>query len=387
MMHRVAPWIRVVLPNSDVAWLAIFGHLLVESIYLFTLWRFLPDERVFRNLRLGYLGFVAGAYGISRVALFHPMLNDQYRKWLQSVPWTPAKTLPAGPITLLPQDLVVVGVLTGLTREASGLAAGVPLCFLITYLGMLAATARICGDWIMGYLLAAGLVAIGLSDTPSAGFLTAAAFCPVGLISVQRSLNRFPWDFDWNTLKKLNNTPETTESHGWPHDCLAPVPPRPWLPYPDGFCLSFLIAWAAFVIMWNGGFFLVMVSSIGAVWLAALSRLYWYVRFHRPPITVFGRLWTGRWIIPGYDVIFVAPLLAGGITMASQIAAAILHGPGFWIGWDRWPAYALSIAGLLAGLLLLTIGGPGLERWRLTGEHRITFDASSKQANCPFVEL
>ena len=44
--------------------------------------------------------------------------------------------------------------------------------------------------------------------------------------------------------------------------------------------------------------------------LAIAARLFIYCNGYLPPISLTGRLATGRWLNPGYDQIFVAPLLA-----------------------------------------------------------------------------
>jgi hypothetical protein len=79
------------------------------------------------------------------------------------------------------------------------------------------------------------------------------------------------------------------------------------------------------------------------------------------PISLAGRLRTGRLIIPGYDQALVAPLLilaTGGVL------------PGTLIDLDApLPLVAAAVAPLL---VVLTFGaGPTLERWRLTGAYRL----------------
>lgn len=390
MMRTIARWVRVVLPNTDLAWLSIVVHLAIEALYLVTLWNLQPDELAFRRIRLGYLSVLAGVYGLSRVLVFHPVMNDQYKQWLQSVPWTAGQPLPAGPLALVPQDIVIVGVLTALGREPSAESLAIPLSFLICYLGCLAISARLCGDWSMAYLLGAGLITIGLADTKVGHFVTAIAFCPISLIAAQRSLARFPWTFNWEEIAKRKANPGDSGSRmGWPHDYLAPVEPRRWVPLSDGICGSLLAAWAVFVIEWNGGYVIVFIVVLQAITLSALSRLYYYTRSHYPPVSLWGRLRTRQWIIPRYDTIFVAPALAVVTIVASQALTMfwLLPAPLQRFPRHHIPAMLLSCGGVFVSSLLLSVAGPCLERWRLNAPHRIVFDATSRQSQSPFLEL
>ncbi len=82
----------------------------------------------------------------------------------------------------------------------------------------------------------------------------------------------------------------------------------------------------------------------------------------RPPITLGGRLMTGRPIIPGYDKIFPTPLL--GLCLAAGIG---------WVGFRFGaPPEIHGPIAMTAGLMILTLGGPSLKRWRLTGTHTIS---------------
>jgi hypothetical protein len=85
-----------------------------------------------------------------------------------------------------------------------------------------------------------------------------------------------------------------------------------------------------------------------------------------PPLSLLGRVARRRPIIPGYDKVFVAPLLAllvavplGCVALA---AAPILGGYG--------SETLLSAAVTLTWWILVGMG-PGLEAWRLTGNCRI----------------
>ena len=79
-----------------------------------------------------------------------------------------------------------------------------------------------------------------------------------------------------------------------------------------------------------------------------------------PPISIFGRIATGRLIIPGYDNVLIAPL-AAFIASLSVRYLLILGMP---------PPLAFAITTFLI-LLPFLMFGPSLWRWHLVGTHRI----------------
>jgi hypothetical protein len=96
---------------------------------------------------------------------------------------------------------------------------------------------------------------------------------------------------------------------------------------------------------------------------AVLIRLLAYIGPYRPPISFWGRILTGRWIIPGYDYVFLAPLCTLLVALLGW-RAALLAGP------DHWGivVYPLATAAVLIVALNMS---PSLGQWSLTGHHRI----------------
>lgn len=402
MTRAAIRWMRVVLPRSEVISAAVVFEMLIEAFYLFLVWRQWPvDETYFRNLRLTWLSACAGSFGIGRVVGFHPGFNEEYERWLESTPWTADKPLPGGPVRLVPQDVIVVTALTLLAREPSTLSLFVPLAFLSAYLLTLAVASRCCGDWLFAYLIGFGLGAIALAGTSVlAAFLVAVSFCPIGLIAIQRSLRRFPWKIDWQlihrTVQKGTNAEELARHRlGWPYDFLAPKPPVLMMHYSDGFCLSVLLGWYAFVAHYHLDHQLrmfVSALSIQLMFIATIIRLTIYVRGHRSPISFWGRIWTLRWIIPRYDVVLLGPLAAIIVHVATQAAALAIFVSNGMRGnvanpQLEWVAMAISSCGFSAALMILFTTGPVVTRWRLEGSHRIVFDNTNKQSSAPFTEL
>ena len=93
---------------------------------------------------------------------------------------------------------------------------------------------------------------------------------------------------------------------------------------------------------------------------AAFGRLCYYLMIGMPPISLLGRVATGRLILPGYDKIFIAPVCAAGLALVM----ANVHSPIFTM-----PAWAGITSGFVSAVLLA--GGPTLADWKLTGEYRI----------------
>ena len=82
---------------------------------------------------------------------------------------------------------------------------------------------------------------------------------------------------------------------------------------------------------------------------------------HPPPISLLGRIATGRLIIPGYDRLYLGGLVS--IAVFTLVAAPLVAN-----GWLGLLAGGVALAAALSALVLLT---PDLETWRLTGHHRI----------------
>jgi hypothetical protein len=119
------------------------------------------------------------------------------------------------------------------------------------------------------------------------------------------------------------------------------------------------------------------------------------MRAHRWPISFWGRLRTLRWIIPRYDVIYVAPLLAELILVGTQLGAGYLFTTNGGMGNPAnpmldWLAIGCSSCGVAATFLVLLVMGPVLERWALSGAHRIVFDKTAlggESSQSQFVEV
>jgi hypothetical protein len=156
-------------------------------------------------------------------------------------------------------------------------------------------------------------------------------------------------------------------SLAWPFDSLQPKwPARQGIRRCDAVLLSLLIAWFCYAVYAlqpdrDSQLGVARFMQFTFVAFLAVGRLVKYWNVCRPPITFWGRIRTGRWIIPGYDQVFLAPLgtLLAGVAI-----------PEFLFGLD--PAtldfYPLFLA--LALLIAFNVG-PSLKVWCLTAPGRL----------------
>ncbi len=311
--------------------------------------------------------------GCWRAAVINPALDKEYRDWLRSTPWTAARLLPLGPVHLVWQDALIVGGASALwTLEGDPLYLS--LAFLLPYSWFLMKS----NYWTDedGALFAAIALAVGLLLTINqpawvtlAVAIAMSAACAVGF---HRSLRRFPWD-ESMARRTLDKPRRTLDS--WPRVNPAwLMRNEPRLSRLRVTAISVLAAWAAgvvtnlfeyaatvrgkFDIAWNTCL-LVGVFSI----IAGTGRLLVYAGARGSPLGLWGRLKSGRLIIPGYDRVFIAPLAtaAAGCTLPAALVALGA------------PLPVAAFAGVLAVCLAAFGMGPTLAEWDLTGDYRLGF--------------
>ena len=159
-------------------------------------------------------------------------------------------------------------------------------------------------------------------------------------------------------------TPKAKPNVGWPFHRLSPQRDKRFLSSAQSFSFAGLAALWVFMLGQMSEEFdhrnvLVAVASFG--FILPFSRVVLYVVGYAPPINLVGRFMTGRWIIPGYDVVCL-PMLWVGL---ADIAALSVIGSG--------PELNMVMAPLLAAtqVLIVCLSPPDLETWRLTAPCRI----------------
>ena len=373
MIRAFFRWMGEVLPPRWAIAIALALYLSLEALYGWWIWWVgIPDAGTeVLKVRDTAAGMVCAAYGAFRVLAFHPLFRPAYRRWLELSPWTSRKPLPVGAIRLVFQDLVLLLAVLLLLHDSQVRFVLVPSAFLGSYLVVLCLSLMLTGGWQIGYALAFGLgVAVRLGNQPVASLCVLAALYVPAYVGLRRALARFPWKMpDWweqvEALFKPKRTEPSKTALGWPYDHLPFDLPDRLIPRKDGGLASLLAGWylhAAASVMPDAedpeailamAFFFCMMGC-------AVARTAAYCAVHRPPISFWGRIWTLRWIIPGYDQVLVAPICALLIGPAA-VMSCVLGLP---------PKIVLPLGVSL--MLLITMNmGPTMKRWRLTGNHRI----------------
>ncbi|MCH7687566.1 MAG: hypothetical protein IH899_12945, partial [Planctomycetes bacterium] len=393
-----------VLPPTWVlgVFLLLYGVLLAIALVDPGVWRHGRILQRHHMLPLWFLFIAAVGYGIFRGVAFNPARRPGYREWLQTTPWQHPQPLPLGPIHLVWQDLLLLGLLSPLVwLHAQAFAIGEPQAwvaffwtlFLWVYLLTLTEILLAAGlkDGVYVIVFGYGLV-IYLAGWPAVALAVAAIMYLWGYLALQKSLVRFDkWDPEllerFALIGSLEKSQEWSRRkiHGWPFDLIGPREYaslhgfRTRISYRDGVLTSLLAGWWTFVIV---SVFVGFTEALlqleqplpverALPYLTLLSIALAAGRIVRycivagggyvPPLNLWARLVRFRWIIPGYDQVFVAPICSVLVTW----------GTGQLLLWAGVPGeFALAACVTMMLLIVLNLG-PSLERWHLTGNHRI----------------
>lgn len=356
---------RHVLPPRHIVLKCCAAYLLTYLVDLFFIYLGLFEIKEIGWIRMPFVVIFSALYGYYRVRSFHPFYSRKYREWLCLAPWSIEKPLPRGPVHLIWADLITLVPLTFLAYTNFSTAVLVPfIVFLSVYLVM------ICITFVTDR---SSLVVLCLFLAPFTFYPFANRYfaimvlillyiiCRVGLYQFLRG---FPWNTRYwkaDPVKEFREQAIRQRVIGWPFEYLN-VYRTSKISISGAFILSLLLTWWLHVTQWFFidphlvKFFFIYVLNV------ALFRALAYGGIHRPPISLLGRVFTGRLIIPRYDKIFVAPiciLLAG---IALPLGLLKMGYRGAWI-------FELSF--FLIFFLALSLP-PTLKEWRLTGAHRIS---------------
>lgn len=351
------------------------------GLYLFCGWRFGSWDmtRQFLAPRDAAVGLAAAAMGVFRVTSKHPLFQPIYCGWLSLTPWNRTRPLPLGPIALVPQDLLFVALLMALIayRPLAPLAA-IPVAFVAGYLVALVLALALSGQRgaTCGIVFGLGLAVRLGWWSPWAALACLAATYLVAWLGLWRSLADFPWRSATGSSPRvlsLFNHPQTLDwqrdigfaeiNVTWPFNRLHYKLAARAIEPIDATALALLVGWWAYALF--APFLdtqpLGWLLYTGLVGLCVGGRLIVYLAGHAPPISEWGRLRTLRWIIPGYDCVFVVPVLT--------MLVGILLPWGLWLaGLSSGVAIGLSATSVL---LLTLLGPPRLRQWQLTAPARL----------------
>ena len=381
--HSQAVWPPVLM----VAIFVFIYGLLAGGLWLIQLKAgFVPREIMpaidggeeFKTIQKIILCGAAGVYALYRLWRFHPAGNWPYAAWLRMSPWTADKPLPLGPVHPVWQDAAVIGVLAGIAKWHAQLDPSLPvLAFGMTYLiimTILLAMTRLWTAFLALAFLWPALMLPTLAGWPS--ILLVAALILVICLGHRKSLQTFPWPI----LSNTNRTNTAAEGRsglnlelrldgfggepsylGWPYLALSPKIKRRPIPGSTSFFISALAGWWTYCIVESSR----MESLPGLVLTfalaAALLRMLIYCSSIAPPFNIWGRIASGRLILPGFDKIFLTPL---AVVSVGIVGGMIIRRSGSW-----YQAAEACVMALLFFVLLA--GGPSLRIWILTGQVRL----------------
>ena len=370
-------WISVVLPPAwvlVVVFLILLGY---EAIGRAFVWYFNLDEIPygFDQGDMGLYLFTLLAFGAFRMLAFHPLYRPGYLEWLKTTPWKHPQPLPFGPVQLVAQDVLIVAAISALAfyyiPSPDWSPATPAIAFLTPYLLLLFVSLTVLAQPWFAYVIFFGLgLSLLLNDHPPTVLAAQTVTYGIAQFGLRRTLRRLP-DWDLSRLESLsgqlkpggNIYAKLPARFGWPFDRLHPKQTGALIGYRDGIAYSLLAGWLLYTIAsafaWRESE-LRDIAFLPCLVLTSYRALLYCFR-HRPPINLWGRLFTFRWIIPGYDKVLIAPICIVVVWLATP-----------------WALNTAEIDALIAWPVTLTLAllvalnmGPTLEQWRLTGRHRV----------------
>lgn len=301
-------------------------------------------------------------YGVYRGWLFQPF-QDPYRSWLIRSPWTAEQKLPLGPMQLCLADLIVVALLA-IPIWGNWLTVGTAgFWFLSAYvLSQLAVFYHANQLWKLwgSFAIVAAAFLVPIPDLIWSLPLAVAVVFAI-LYRVQHT-----------ALKRLRLTEQLMETEvdqkngtssspfGY---AIGPNLRAKWKSDTYETSLACCIVWSLFCY----GVFVRKFDPTLTLFLmmapCAIAAILGLIRIrpcanHVPPVD---RLRSLRFILPKYDIIFVAPLSM----MTVAIGATIVG-----LGWQI-PAEYLSPATTAIVFLMFEYIPPDAEQWKTKGGHRI----------------
>lgn len=320
-------------------------------------------------IHVGLLGGFVLIMGLRRPLITNPLINGPYRKWLKTTPWHPGMPLPLGPITLNFYDLALVlasGFLLkilDLPPELAILVFGAAYTLSVILHLLLAGLERV------SYLLIFGLLAMVwvLPDLRDASLIVVAMY-PIEHLAIRQSFKAFPWE---------PLVPRHAVPLGWSFERLGPGPVKLHVSAFDALIVSLLVGLTVYLAFLKSfvEFRVELVPILVVVGcVAAFTRLGIYWEGISNPLGIFTRFSTGRLIIPRFDQIFIAPLLAVVVVLAT------------WKLSKYFPIQPV-VAGASATLVsLILLGmGPSLSRFRLVGTFNVSknYSGASRKKSLP----
>lgn len=368
MMRALMTWLRVAAPPPWTPYV-LLSVAVSEMIYGFTLGLMPGGMPELLGMRDFVWMFVSVWLGARRVSDFHPLFHPKYREWLRLTPWTSRLPLPLGPLHLIPQDALWLALIWSVWHDPQISPLYLPLVFLASYLGVVCFGLAATSESGVGWLLAFGLGEVVRQwHEPLAALVIACWLYFAAWIGLRRSMARFPWPAAWPLgAMQVATWQQPRQWLGWPLDQLlvrrGDLGRRPILKLA---AVSLLLGWWAYCscsLVTNplDADYAMRLLLLITLTTAVPRRVLRYWIDYRAPISLWGRLWTLRWIIPRYDHILVTPAL---ILLVASLLPLVLA------AWQV-PMLAAQAATISLVVFLALAMPPSLERWRLSGFFRI----------------
>jgi len=351
--------------------LTVFG---VDQFILYTLPAYAEIEARLAESCLALLTVLMLLfYGLCRGV--SPYTNPDYLKWLESTPWTLNLPLPlCSPINLIWQDAVVVGCAM-LLWSWGGIVSVLylPVFFVAPRLFQRIVTNI---GWVFnwGFFIPAALLLaiVPVYDNPPLVFALALAAELVTTAAMRKGLRRFPlmlatWQ-QHNRRRHADCEHRSETMNGWPlvegdlsdrDGILSATSLKAYT--------AVLSGWATFCMLYHlsiGGEHLAFCWFVymAVAFSLALVRTNLYCNGFDCPLSLWVRLVKWRWIVPGYDKVFVTPLVIVAIGLFVPLGVECVTG-------SIKIAMAVGIAAVVSATFFL---GPSLERWQYLGQHGIS---------------
>lgn len=330
-----------------------------------------PVPPALLKLRFMLLMAWTALYGFYRAVQFHPVFRKGYLQLLTVSPWDSRRPFPLGPPYIVWVDIVVVTVLALLCHINGVFSPMWPaVVCLLAYL-VLWSIGLLTREF--GWFVAVALFIMPFSAYPHRDVRIGLAVL-IGIyiwfyIGFRKQFKSFPWNTPYwqaDIVEQLRRGFAKKDIVGWLNQTLKLYEPQIKMNLVVAFAFSTLATWWFHVIVWLEGEpdnleFAQMVSFLGTVVLILVRLAMYRVHSCRSPIGLWGRLCTFRWIIPRYDVVYLAPACMGLTLILIPKWRALL-------GLSEINSYEVLV---FVELMLAMAMPPRRRDWWLTGAHRI----------------
>jgi hypothetical protein len=356
------------MPPDLITGSFVFLYIITYLVELIIAYLKIPaDSLLLPCMRAGILFLFSIYYGAYRVWHFHPFYNKRYSKWLATSPWNIKKPLLLGPIHLTLTDLLAIVILMFLVYS-NNLPNKLPfilpvIFFLLSYMLFLLFTfekEQAVYVFLFFFLLPFTIYPIR-HLVVAVGILV--LIYVILYLGLRNQLRSFPWNSSYWQLEPkeaIKKQDLRTKVILWPYSTLRAYEPLTGIKVSTALLISALVTWFFHALCKNSYNIVGASFLLPFVFYASFIRWCIYLRpDYSPPISFLGRIWNKRFIIPGYDKIFIAPVC---LIIVSIVIFITFFKSGLRSIW------AFDVSLFLMLLLAFTLP-PKLKDWRLTGHY------------------